>query len=89
MSKYKKAAWGEGDVLCPFFLSQERKPPSIVCEGGIEGTKTRTYFDGMRARDAHMGRYCCAMYGFPKCPQYRFANQKYEKKETTKTKCER
>ena len=74
--------------MCPFFISQDSKSASVCCEGGIEGTRSMTKFEGLRARDAHMGRYCCAMYGFSKCPQYQFANQKYEKKGATKTKCE-
>ena len=78
MNSYKKTPWGEADVVCPFFLTQDRKTASICCEGGIEGTKTVTRFEGLKARDSYMGHFCCSFNNFPKCAHYQFVNQKYE-----------
>lgn len=69
MPKYKKLGWSDGDILCPFYISQDRKERLIRCEGFAEGAVMTSKFPNVRSREGHMGRHCAAEYRG--CPLYK------------------
>ena len=68
MGNYKKISWTDADVLCPFYLSDDRAERSICCEGYGKGVDAVSRFHSLTLMDKHMGLYCTGR--FERCPVY-------------------
>jgi len=68
MGRNKKLEWTEADILCPFYLSNDREARSIRCEGYGKGVDAVSSFHSLTLRDRHMGLYCTGR--FERCPVY-------------------
>ncbi len=76
MAKYNRDSWEDADVLCPFYISKERRRRLIRCEGCTDSCENTLIFSSIEAQDSYMGRYCVSRY--QDCPISRAANSKYE-----------
>lgn len=71
-----RAEWKKSDVeaKCPFL--QYHTQTTIVCEGVIPGTNTRTIFKRESTKDKHYRLYCCGAYTV--CELYAPIEDKYK-----------
>ena len=67
--------WTDADVLCPFYISDDRAERSINCEGYGKGIDAISRFTSLALKNRHMGCYCAGR--FEDCPVYRctYANK--------------
>lgn len=65
--------WEDVDVKCPFYRRKDQR--QLQCEGPKRSQRLILCFHDGKARDVHMGRYCCGRY--QTCPLYPVAEAKY------------
>lgn len=69
MSYTRKEFWGDADVKCPFYISDNKAEKSVSCEGFGESMRATFKFSSLQQRERHMGVYCVNR--FETCPMYR------------------
>lgn len=80
MATYRKLSWTGSDVICPFYVNDDRRNATIVCEGHEDCETLTTRFKNLEHRDKFMGRYCCCT-RYDACPVYKLANKKYKEEK--------
>ena len=63
-------------IKCPFFHGDS--PNAINCEGAVKKSTIKQIFGTKREKQEFQDEYCTLMKGYPECPIFRIANEKYE-----------
>lgn len=64
----------DSDVKCPFFREQTKR--SISCEGIIDESILKLWFEDKKTKDRHSEIFCCNRYC--NCEIYSMLEKKYE-----------
>lgn len=75
---YKKIRWTDAFVVCLLYRTEQETPRTIRCESYFDGATAVLTFKSSGAQDKVMGRYCCSMTGYERCPYYQAVDKKYE-----------
>ena len=71
----------EGYVSCPYYLGlnnmEQRKRPTIRCEGVSKGNSIRLVFGDEKVRIKYKHKYCYSIHGCRDCLIHQMLNRKY------------